>query len=81
MSEQNKKRKTVPHLYNLNFDPQLSGRIVYFVEAGKVTVGNSKGEPCAITLMGPRQDFSFMDNGILTNYYTNIVTRQYSITQ
>ncbi|KAK2174001.1 hypothetical protein NP493_836g01049 [Ridgeia piscesae] len=51
--ESNKKRKTVAHIYNLNFDPQLSGRIVHFIEGDHVTVGNQKGDPCNITLMGP----------------------------
>lgn len=33
------KKKTVPHLSNLNLDPQLSGHIVHFIEAPEVCLG------------------------------------------
>ncbi|EDV26227.1 uncharacterized protein TRIADDRAFT_23272, partial [Trichoplax adhaerens] len=39
------KRKTTPHLWNLNEDPQLTGVVVHFVDPGENTIGNSKAEP------------------------------------
>lgn len=52
IAEREKRRKTEAHLYNVNFDPQLSGKIVHFVSQPKVTVG--KGDSSDIKLMGPR---------------------------
>ena len=40
-----------PYLSNLNFDEQLSGKIVFIVKKGNNTVG--KSEDCTIQLMGP----------------------------
>ncbi|ELU02132.1 hypothetical protein CAPTEDRAFT_196619 [Capitella teleta] len=51
IAEREKRRKTEAHLYNVNFDPQLSGKIVHFVSQPKVTVG--KGDSSDIKLMGP----------------------------
>ena len=54
MSKVNERRKTIPHVYNLNFDAQLSGRIVQFVDEDRETVGNPKGDKTDIVLNGPR---------------------------
>lgn len=47
------KKKTVPHLSNLNLDPQLSGHIVHFIEAPEVCLG-AEGD---IVFKGPRYQF------------------------
>lgn len=41
-----------PHLSNLNFDEQLSGRIIHIIKMGTNTIG--KSDSCDITLYGPR---------------------------
>lgn len=41
-----------PHLSNLNFDEQLSGRITHIIKIGQNTIG--KSDSCDITLYGPR---------------------------
>lgn len=46
------KKKTVPHLYNLNVDPQLSGRIVHFIEKDSTEIGNQKGQTSDICMVG-----------------------------
>ncbi|XP_077993433.1 kinesin-like protein KIF28 [Glandiceps talaboti] len=54
-AEESKKseRKTTPHLYNLNVDPQLSGMIVHLLKPGTYKVGNNKADPPAdIVLSG-----------------------------
>ncbi len=51
--EVTKKKKTVPYMWNLNFDPQLSNKITHFLD-GQKTLGNQKGETSDICLMGPR---------------------------
>ena len=50
-------RKTKPHIYNLNQDPQLSGRIIHILKNGDTTVGNRKGEESDITMIGPGYEF------------------------
>ena len=42
-----------PHIYNLNIDPQLNGRIVHILKPGATTIGNRKGKPSDITMLGP----------------------------
>ena len=54
MNEIMERRNKEPHIYNLNFDPQLTGKIVHFISGEQVTIGNNKGDPCDIALMGPR---------------------------
>ncbi|UYV67471.1 hypothetical protein LAZ67_5000734 [Cordylochernes scorpioides] len=44
-------RKKQPHLSNLNFDPQLTGKIFHILEPGENVVG--KGESCDIVILGP----------------------------
>ena len=44
----------MPHISNLNYDPQLSGRILYFVEEEALTIGNGKEEGVKAVLKGPR---------------------------
>lgn len=46
-------KQTKPHLYNLNIDAMLSGRIVNILNPGVSTVGNRKGEESTITMIGP----------------------------
>ncbi|RWS14549.1 kinesin-like protein KIF28P, partial [Dinothrombium tinctorium] len=41
-----------PHLSNLNFDEQLSGKIVHIIKPGSNTIG--KADSCDIVLYGPR---------------------------
>ena len=41
-----------PHISNLNFDEQLSGKIVFLIRLGSNTVG--KSEDCDIHLTGPK---------------------------
>ena len=36
--ERQKKKQTIPHLINLNEDPQLSRVIVHFLEQGKLSI-------------------------------------------
>ncbi|XP_064610663.1 kinesin-like protein KIF28 isoform X2 [Liolophura sinensis] len=53
-TEVNEKRNSVAHLYNLNMDPMLTGRIIFFIDTPEKTVGNPKGTgPNDITLVGP----------------------------
>ena len=43
--EEQKRRKTTPHFWNLNEDPQLTDMVVHFVKRGKSHVGNKKATP------------------------------------
>ncbi|XP_070536744.1 kinesin-like protein KIF28 isoform X2 [Ptychodera flava] len=46
-------KKTTPHLYNLNVDPQLSGMITHLLKPGTYKIGNNKADPPAdIVLSG-----------------------------
>jgi len=48
-------RKTIPHFWNLNEDPQLTSMIMHFCPPGKSRVGNKKANPPAqIQLNGLR---------------------------
>ncbi|XP_069121894.1 kinesin-like protein KIF28P [Argopecten irradians] len=48
------KKKTTPHIYNLNQDPQLSGRIVHFLEGDNILIGSSGSEgEVGIRIVGP----------------------------
>ncbi len=42
-----------PHIYNLNFDPQLSARIVHIIQKPETTIGNRKGHESDICMVGP----------------------------
>lgn len=42
-----------PNIYNLNQDPQLSGRVVHILRPGATTIGNRKGNQSDITMVGP----------------------------
>ncbi|KAK2143188.1 hypothetical protein LSH36_870g00010 [Paralvinella palmiformis] len=53
ISEMTERKKKEPHIYNLNFDPQLTGKIVHFISGEQVTIGTNKGDPSDIVLMGP----------------------------
>ncbi len=48
-----KKKKENPHIYNLNVDPQLSGKVVHILPAGEVEIGNQKGSKSEIVMVGP----------------------------
>lgn len=45
-------KKMNPHLSNLNFDEQLTGKIVHIIGKGKNTIG--KSTDCQINLYGPK---------------------------
>lgn len=48
-------RKTIPHFWNLNEDPQLTSMIIHFCPPGKSRIGNNKANPPAqIQLNGLR---------------------------
>ncbi|XP_063871952.1 kinesin-like protein KIF28P [Scylla paramamosain] len=49
--EQDKSHK--PHIYNLNVDPMLSGRIIHILKPGMNTVGNRKGVESTIIMVSP----------------------------
>lgn len=44
-------KKSNPYLSNLNFDEQLSGKIIYIIKKGTNRVG--KGDRCNVNLHGP----------------------------
>ncbi|XP_037069265.1 kinesin-like protein KIF28P isoform X2 [Pollicipes pollicipes] len=49
----NKDKETKPHIFNLNMDPMLSGRIVNVLKKKQTEVGNRKGGESDITMIGP----------------------------
>ncbi|KAF0296590.1 Kinesin-like protein KIF28P [Amphibalanus amphitrite] len=49
----NREKETKPHIYNLNMDPMLSGRIVNILKKKQTEVGNRKGGESDITMVGP----------------------------
>ena len=53
-AKQAEKEKTQhPHIYNLNFDPQLSGKIVHILKKPETEIGNNKPPHSDITMVGP----------------------------
>lgn len=48
----NEQKNLHPHLSNLNFDEQLTGKIVHIIQKGKNTIG--KSTDCQINLYGPK---------------------------
>ena len=51
-----KAKKTTPHLYNINYDPQLSGRIVHILDKAETQIGNGKNkedQSGEIVMIGP----------------------------
>ena len=38
-------RKTTPHFWNLNEDPQLTGMVVHLIKHGRHRIGNRKATP------------------------------------
>ena len=49
-----KAKKTTPHIYNINVDPQLSGRIVHILDKSETQVGNGKNkDEGEIVMIGP----------------------------
>ena len=43
--KQRQERKTAPHLWNLNEDPQLTGMVVHLIKKGTHKIGNKKATP------------------------------------
>lgn len=53
IAETNEKKKTYPHLYNLNMDPQMTGKIIHFIiQDDETIIGNGKAEGTDLTLRG-----------------------------
>lgn len=53
IAEINEKKKRLPHLYNLNSDPMLTGHIIHFIENDQETViGNGKDKETDLTIRG-----------------------------
>ena len=48
------KKKKLAHIYNLNADIMLTGKIIHFIDKDKLIVGNGKAENTNIELKGPR---------------------------
>merc|ERR1719189_3090599 len=46
-------KKSKAHLFNLNFDPQLSGRLVHIFQKHELEIGNKKGKESDICMVGP----------------------------
>ena len=46
-------KKSKAHLFNLNFDPQLSGRLVHIFQKSDLEIGNKKGHESDICMVGP----------------------------
>merc|ERR1719340_309363 len=46
-------KKSKAHLFNLNFDPQLSGRLVHIFQKHEQEIGNKKGKESDICMVGP----------------------------
>ena len=46
-------KKSKAHLFNLNFDPQLSGRLVHIFQKSELEIGNKKGKESDICMIGP----------------------------
>lgn len=53
MAEINEKKKTIPHIYNLNMDPMLTGHMFYFIDAPTKSFG-AAAEGVDIQMHGPR---------------------------
>lgn len=55
IAEINEKKKAHPHLYNLNMDPMMCGRIIHFIiEDDETIIGNGKAEGTDLALRGGR---------------------------
>ena len=49
-------KKTTPHIFNMNFDPQLSGRIVHILDKKETQIGNRRraaNRDADIIMIGP----------------------------
>ena len=53
MIQLQKEKKKYPHIYNLNFDPQLSGKIIHILKKSETEIGNRKGKDSDICMIGP----------------------------
>lgn len=55
MVEIENKKKNLPHIYNLNMDPQLTGHIFFFFQSTPIVVGKAENDADgSIQLKGPR---------------------------
>lgn len=52
LAEINEKKKTIPHIYNLNMDPMLTGHMFYFIDAPTKSFG-AAAEGVDIQMHGP----------------------------
>lgn len=53
LAEINEKKKTVPHIYNLNMDPQLTGHVTYFLDTQSKSFG-AGDDGIDVVMHGPR---------------------------
>ena len=53
VAELQKEKKKFPHIYNLNFDPQLSGKVIHILRKPETEIGNRKGNESDICMIGP----------------------------
>merc|ERR1740137_253115 len=53
MDDMKVKQQSVAHIANLNYDTQLSGKILHFIDTEQKTIGNQRGQSSDIVLMGP----------------------------
>jgi len=53
MDDMKVKQQSVAHIANLNYDTQLSGKILHFIDTEQKTIGNQRGQCSDIVLMGP----------------------------
>ena len=49
----NKDRERMPHLFNLNSDPQLTGNIAFILKRGSTLLGNQHSKINDVTIVGP----------------------------
>ena len=49
----NKDRERMPHLFNLNPDPQLTGNIAFVLKRGSTLLGNQNSKINDVTIVGP----------------------------
>lgn len=50
--KETEQKKSMPHMWNLNEDPSLSGKVSHFVNKGKTVVGSVKNDKANIQLAG-----------------------------
>lgn len=53
IAKKEQERQKKAHIYNLNVDPMLSGRVIHILRPGANSIGNRKGKESYITMIGP----------------------------